>query len=83
MQTRISFGEAFRYWLKLGFISFGGPTGQIAIMHKDMVEKKRWIDEDHFLQSLNRDDTGNYRLCTDGFHLEDGGIESRSGKSDN
>jgi len=53
MQTKISFGEAFRYWLKLGFISFGGPTGQIAIMHKDMVEKKRWIDEDHFLQALN------------------------------
>jgi chromate transporter len=53
MQTSISFGEAFRYWLKLGFISFGGPTGQIAIMHKDMVEKKKWIDEDHFLQALN------------------------------
>ena len=53
MQTRISFGEAFRYWLKLGFISFGGPTGQIAIMHKDMVEKRKWIDEDHFLQALN------------------------------
>ena len=50
---KISFGEAFRYWLKLGFISFGGPTGQIAIMHKDLVEKKKWIDEDHFLQALN------------------------------
>lgn len=53
MQTTISFIEAFRYWLKLGFISFGGPTGQIAIMHKDMVENKKWIDEDHFLQALN------------------------------
>lgn len=53
MQTRISFADAFRYWLKLGFISFGGPTGQIAIMHKDMVEKKKWIEEDHFLQALN------------------------------
>lgn len=53
MQTKISFIEAFRYWLKLGFISFGGPTGQIAIMHRDMVEKKKWIDEDHFLQALN------------------------------
>jgi chromate transporter len=50
---KISFGEAFRYWLKLGFISFGGPTGQIAIMHKDLVEKKKWIAEDHFLQALN------------------------------
>jgi len=49
----ISFAEAFRYWLKLGFISFGGPTGQIAIMHKDLVEKKKWIAEDHFLQALN------------------------------
>ena len=49
----ISFKEAFRYWLKLGFISFGGPTGQIAIMHKDLVEKKKWIDEEHFLQALN------------------------------
>lgn len=53
METRVTFGEAFRYWLKLGFISFGGPTGQIAIMHQDMVEKKKWIDEDHFLQALN------------------------------
>lgn len=49
----ISFKEASRYWLKLGFISFGGPTGQIAIMHKDLVEKKKWIDEEHFLQALN------------------------------
>ena len=51
--TTISFREAFSYWLKLGFISFGGPTGQIAIMHKDLVEKKKWIAEDHFLQALN------------------------------
>ncbi len=49
----VSFQQAFRYWLKLGFISFGGPTGQIAIMHKDLVEKKKWIAEDHFLQALN------------------------------
>ncbi len=53
MQPQVTFKEAFLYWLKLGFISFGGPTGQIAIMHKDMVEKRKWIDEDHFLQALN------------------------------
>jgi chromate transporter len=52
-QNTIPFSEAARYWLKLGFISFGGPTGQIAIMHKDLVEKKKWIAEDHFLQALN------------------------------
>ena len=42
---RPSFGEAFRFWLKLGFISFGGPAGQIAIMHEELVEKRRWISE--------------------------------------
>jgi chromate transport protein ChrA len=46
VQTKISFGEAFRYWLRLGFVSFGGPTGQIAIMNKDLVDKKKWIDEE-------------------------------------
>jgi chromate transporter len=49
----VSFAEAFRYWLKLGFISFGGPTGQIAIMHQDLVERRRWISEKRFLHALN------------------------------
>jgi chromate transporter len=49
----VSLGEAFRYWLKLGFISFGGPTGQIAMMHQDLVERKRWISERRFLHALN------------------------------
>ncbi len=48
-----SFTEAFWFWLKLGLISFGGPTGQIAIMHSELVEKKRWISEDRFLHALN------------------------------
>jgi chromate transporter len=45
--------QAFWYWLKLGFISFGGPAGQIAIMHQDLVEDKRWISEERFLHALN------------------------------
>jgi chromate transporter len=49
----ISFSEAFRFWLKLGFISFGGPTGQIAIMHEELVERRRWISEGRFLHALN------------------------------
>lgn len=48
-----SFKEAFWYWLKLGFISFGGPAGQIAIMHQDLVERKRWISDKRFLHALN------------------------------
>lgn len=51
--TRPSFAEAFRFWLKLGFISFGGPTGQIGIMHTELVEKKRWISNARFLHALN------------------------------
>ncbi len=45
--------EAFRFWLKLGFISFGGPAGQIAIMHREVVDARRWIDERSFMQALN------------------------------
>lgn len=48
-----SFVEAFRFWLKLGFVSFGGPSGQIAMMHAEIVEKKKWISETHFLHALN------------------------------
>jgi chromate transporter len=48
-----SFGEAFRFWLKLGFISFGGPTGQIAIMQTELVEKKKWVSQSRFLHALN------------------------------
>ena len=48
-----SFAEAFRFWLKLGFISFGGPSGQIAMMHSELVERRRWIDEARFLHALN------------------------------
>ncbi|MBX3664751.1 MAG: chromate efflux transporter [Burkholderiales bacterium] len=49
----VPFAEAFRFWLKLGFISFGGPAGQIAIMHQELVEKRRWISERRFLHALN------------------------------
>jgi chromate transporter len=45
--------EAFWFWLKLGFISFGGPAGQIAIMHQELVERRRWISERRFLHALN------------------------------
>jgi len=49
----ISRAEAFRFWLKLGFISFGGPAGQISIMHQELVERRRWISERRFLHALN------------------------------
>lgn len=48
-----TFAGAFRFWLKLGFVSFGGPTGQIAMMHAEVVERKKWISETHFLHALN------------------------------
>lgn len=49
----VTFREAFAFWLKLGFISFGGPAGQIAVMHAELVERKRWISEKRFLHALN------------------------------
>lgn len=49
----VSFFDAFKFWLKLGFISFGGPAGQIAIMHRELVEERRWISERRFLHALN------------------------------
>jgi len=49
----ISRREAFQFWLKLGFVSFGGPAGQIAIMHAELVERRRWISENRFLHALN------------------------------
>ena len=49
----IPFAEAFRFWLKLGFISFAGPAGQIAIMHRELVDKRRWLSDERFLHALN------------------------------
>src|ERR1044071_2401711 len=49
----VLFAEAFRFWVKLGFISFGGPAGQIAIMHNELVERRRWLSEERFLHALN------------------------------
>lgn len=48
-----AFREALAFWFKLGWISFGGPAGQVAIMHKEIVERRRWLGEDHFLHALN------------------------------
>ena len=53
LPAAVSLREAFRFWLKLGFISFGGPAGQIAIMHRELVEQRRWISEKRFLHALN------------------------------
>ena len=48
-----SFGEAFKVWLKIGCLSFGGPAGQIAMMHRVLVDEKKWVDEPRFLHALN------------------------------
>jgi len=50
---RVPFAEALRFWIKLGWISFGGPAGQIAIMHRELVERRRWLSEERFLHALN------------------------------
>ncbi|MBK9316809.1 MAG: chromate efflux transporter [Acidobacteria bacterium] len=51
--SHVTFSEALRFWIKLGFISFGGPAGQIAIMHRELVERRRWVSEERFLNALN------------------------------
>lgn len=52
-ESEISFKEAFRFWLKLGFISFGGPAGQIAVMQRELVENRKWIEQEDFIHALN------------------------------
>ncbi len=52
-EKQVGFREASRFWIKLGFISFGGPAGQISIMHRELVERRKWISEGQFLRSLN------------------------------
>jgi Chromate transporter len=49
----VSFSEAVRFWLKPGFISFGGPAWQISVMHQILIERKLWISEQHFFHALN------------------------------
>jgi chromate transporter len=49
----VTLRQAFRFWLKIGLISFGGPAGQISLMHQELVERKRWISERRFLHALN------------------------------
>ncbi|MGE5722148.1 MAG: chromate transporter, partial [Sphingomonadales bacterium] len=53
MPAPLSFGEAARVWARIALLSFGGPVGQIAVMHRILVEEKRWIDEERFLHALN------------------------------
>ena len=52
-RAAVPFAQALRFWVKLGFISFGGPAGQIAIMHRELVDRRRWIGEQRFLHALN------------------------------
>lgn len=53
MNCQVPFREALQVWMKIGLLSFGGPAGQIALMHRILVEEKQWIDEDRFLHALN------------------------------
>lgn len=53
ISSHVSFTKALRFWIKLGLISFGGPAGQIAIMHRELVERRRWVSEERFLNALN------------------------------
>lgn len=53
INSKVSFREAIKFWLKLGFISFGGPAGQISLMHTELVDRKKWISENQFLHALN------------------------------
>ena len=53
LPDQISLREAWLFWFKLGWISFGGPAGQVAIMHAELVERRRWISERRFLHALN------------------------------
>src|SRR6185369_16623597 len=50
---RVSFGEALRAWAYVGLNSFGGPAGQISVMHREIVERRRWVEERRFLDALN------------------------------
>lgn len=52
-QAGVSFGDAFRVWFKIGCIGFGGPAGQIALMHRILVDERKWVDEQRFLHALN------------------------------
>src|SRR6187401_1089115 len=53
MVPAVSFSEALRTWLKIGCLGFGGPAGQIALMHRILVDEKKWVDEPRFLHALN------------------------------
>ncbi len=57
---RVPFAEAFRFWVKLGWISFGGPAGQIAIMPRELVERRRWLSEERFPHALNHSFTATF-----------------------